>query len=112
MEQLTYTLTLRVYGKEKVIGPGMAELLEKIDALKSIRKATADMGMAYSKAWRILKNAEDSLGFALLSLTTGGKGGGGAQLTQEGRDFLDAYRRFEREVGEQAERIFERIFEQ
>ena len=110
MKYLSYTLTLRLYGKEKVIGPGMAELLEKIEALKSIRQATAAMGMAYSKAWRILKNAEDSLGFPLLTLTTGGRGGGGAELTQAGRDFLAAYRRFLSEVVTQADQIFAEVF--
>jgi len=110
MEKLTYELTLRLFGRQKVIGPGMAELLEKIEELKSISRATAAMGMAYSKAWRILRNAEDSLGFALLVPTTGGRGGGGAQLTAEGRAFLRDYRRFQAEVETEAGRIFGEIF--
>ena len=51
-DQLRYTLMLRVYGEERIFGPGIAELLERVEQTHSLRKATADMGMAYSKAWR------------------------------------------------------------
>ena len=60
--QLRYTLMLRVYGEEKIFGPGIAELLERVEQTHSMRKATQDMGMAYSKAWRIVKTAENALG--------------------------------------------------
>ena len=76
--KLRYTLMLRVYGEEKIFGPGIAELLERVEETHSLRKATMDMGMAYSKAWRIVKTAENALGFPLLDSAVGGKGGGGA----------------------------------
>jgi molybdate transport system regulatory protein len=34
-----------------MFGPGMAELLERIGKLGSIRKAAASMKMSYRKAW-------------------------------------------------------------
>ncbi|MDO4564470.1 MAG: LysR family transcriptional regulator [Clostridia bacterium] len=111
MEQkLRYTLALKVYGDEKIFGPGIAELLEKIDEFKSIRKATLSMGMAYSKAWSIIKTAEKSLGFSLLHSTTGGAGGGGAVLTEKGRQFLLSYRKFETIVHDYADEIFLELF--
>ncbi|MDO4543875.1 MAG: LysR family transcriptional regulator [Clostridia bacterium] len=111
MEQrLRYTLALKVYGDEKIFGPGIAELLEKIDEHKSIRKATLSMNMAYSKAWTIIKNAEHSLGFPLLDSVTGGKGGGGAKLTDKGRQFLLSYRKFESIVHDYADEIFLEMF--
>ena len=76
--KLRYTLSLRVYGEEKIFGPGIAELLERVEQTHSLRRATMDMGMAYSKAWRIVKTAENALGFPLLDSATGGKGGGAA----------------------------------
>ena len=94
-EKLRYTLMLRVYGEEKIFGPGIA---------------TQDMGMAYSKAWRIVKTAENALGFPLLDSTVGGKGGGSAHLTERGRRFLTAYRRFESVVHAYADEIFEDMF--
>ncbi len=109
-QRLRYTLVLKVYGEEKVFGPGIAELLEKIDTVKSIRKATMDMGMAYSKAWSIIKTAENSLGFSLLKSTAGGAGGGGAVLTEKGREFLLTYRKFESIVHDYADEIFMEMF--
>ncbi len=107
---LRYTLVLRVYGDEKIFGPGIAELLEHVEELHSLRKATAAMGMAYSKAWSIVKNAERALGFPLLVSTVGGKGGGSATLTERGKRFLSAYRRFESIVHGYADEIFEELF--
>ena len=108
--KLRYTLVLRVYGEEKIFGPGIAELLEHVDELHSLRKATQAMGMAYSKAWTIVKNAETALGFPLLVSTVGGRGGGKAELTDRGRQFLSAYRRFESVVHTYADEIFEDLF--
>ena len=56
-KQLHYTLTLRIYGEDKCFGPGIAELLERVDEFKSLRQATISMEMAYSKAWRVIKTA-------------------------------------------------------
>ena len=108
--KLRYTLMLRVYGEEKIFGPGIAELLERVEQTHSLRRATMDMGMAYSKAWRIVKTAENALGFPLLASTVGGKGGGSAQITERGRRFLTAYRRFEAAVHEYADDVFEELF--
>ncbi len=108
--KLRYTLMLRVYGEEKIFGPGIAELLERVEQTHSLRKATLDMGMAYSKAWRIVKTAENALGFSLLDSTVGGKGGGSAHLTERGKQFLTAYRRFESVVHAYADEMFEDMF--
>ena len=108
--RLRYTLVLRVYGEEKIFGPGIAELLKRVDEVHSLRKATMTMGMAYSKAWSIVKNAENALGFPLLQTVVGGRGGGSAALTDRGRQFLNAYRRFESVVHSYADEIFEDLF--
>ena len=42
-KQLRYSLTLRIYGEEKCFGPGIAELLERVDEVRSLRKATISM---------------------------------------------------------------------
>lgn len=63
-------------------------------------------GMAYSKAWTILKNAEEQLGFKLLLSTTGGKHGGGAQLTEQGEALLAAYARYCQTLRDFAQRQF------
>ena len=47
------------------LGHGVVELCERVERLGSLNKAAADMGMAYSKAWRIVKQAEEGLDVAL-----------------------------------------------
>lgn len=108
-KQLRCHTSVRIYGEEKCFGPGVAELLERVDQLRSLRKATIEMEMAYSKAWKIVKIAEANLGFPLLKSVTGGKGGGGAELTEDARKFLAAYRRLEQSVRQFADEAFVEI---
>jgi molybdate transport system regulatory protein len=105
-KQLRCSVIVRIYGEDKCFGPGIADLLERVDQFRSLRKATIDMGMAYSKAWKILKIAEENLGFPLLKSVTGGKGGGGAELTDDARRFLTSYRGFEEAVRIYADEAF------
>ena len=106
MSELHPAVTLRLYTDRKCFGPGVAMLLRRIQILHSLRAAAMDMHMAYSKAWTILREAERGLGFKLLHSTTGGRGGGGAVLTEQGERLLDAYDLCERELKAEAERLF------
>ena len=108
-KELRCQTSVRIYGEEKCFGPGVAELLERVDQLRSLRKATIEMDMAYSKAWRIVKTAETNLGFELLKSVTGGNGGGGAELTEDAKKFLAAYRRLELSVRQFADEAFVEI---
>ncbi|MBE6909449.1 MAG: LysR family transcriptional regulator [Ruminococcaceae bacterium] len=91
--ELRAVLSVRLFTDRKCFGPGVAELLRRVDEHRSLRAAAQSMEMAYSKAWTIMKNAEEGLGVKLLASSTGGKGGGGAVLTDEARQFLEAYER-------------------
>ena len=112
MEQkLTYNLAVRLFSDEKCFGPGVAQLLHRVQELHSLRAAAMSMNMAYSKAWTIVKNSENALGFKLLSTTTGGKHGGGATLTPEGAAFLQAYDEFCGKLNQYGDRLFTETFE-
>ena len=76
---------------EKFFGEGPARLLREIDKTGSLRAAAISMGMAYTKALKLMKQAEDALGFSLITRTTGGKAGGGSILTPEGIRWLRQY---------------------
>ena len=84
-------LTVRIFGEEKCFGPGVAELLRRVEQEKSLRAAAISMAMAYSKAWTVIRSSEAELGFKLLISTTGGKNGGGASLSPEAKRLLAAY---------------------
>ncbi|MEA5060071.1 MAG: LysR family transcriptional regulator [Clostridia bacterium] len=110
-EPLSYRVQLRVYKGEKCFGRGIAELLTRVSRTGSLRSAAAEMDLAYSKAWRIIKTSEDVLGFRLLSSQAGGKHGGGALLTPEAQDMLARYDRFVQEGERALDKIFAQCFE-
>lgn len=108
--ELRPVLTIRLFAEEKCFGPGIAELLRRVRELKSLRAAAASMGMAYSKAWRIIRTAEGVFGCKLLSSSIGGKGGGGAVLTEEARRLLSAYDAYVADVTAYSQGKFEEAF--
>ena len=111
MEQkLTYNLTVRLFSDEKCFGPGVAQLLHRVQELHSLRAAAMSMNMAYSKAWTVVRNAEDGLGFHLLTSTAGGKHGGGAELTDEARQMIAAYDAYCEKLRAYGEKLFEETF--
>ena len=77
------------------LGPGMAELLDRIGKLGSIRKAAASMEMSYRKAWLLLQGMQKTFGAPVVATETGGSAGGGAQLTDLGTKLLKTYRAIE-----------------
>lgn len=108
--ELHEKITIRLFQEDRCFGPGMAELLERVQEHHSLRAAAASMEMAYSKAWTMVKNAEAQLGFSLLCRVTGGAGGGGATLTPEAERLLACYRAYQEEVGAFARQRFGEIF--
>ncbi len=80
----------------RVFGPGPVDLLERVGELGSLRAAAIDMGMAYTKATRLVHDAERAFGFALTERTVGGSGGGGSRLTAQAREPLERSRAFAR----------------
>lgn len=88
---LKVTLRLEDGEGQRRFGPGVAALLSQVREYRSLRAAAGAMGMAYSKAWRIVRSAEEAFGCKLLDSTVGGRNGGGAVLTPEAEALLAAY---------------------
>ena len=103
-------VSLRIFGEEKCFGPGVAQLLRRVEEKHSLRAAAISMGMAYSKAWTIIKTAEKELGFDLLVSTTGGKNGGGASLSQQAMSLLAAYEQYCTDIRTYAQEEFDARF--
>lgn len=102
---------LRLYENgSKFFGPGVAVLLERVSEHGSLRAAAASLGMAYSKAWRIIRQAETVLGFSLLESQTGGRGGGGAVVSAPAQEFLERYKTFESRLRLEAEKLYQELF--
>ena len=63
--QLHYGISLKLYFDNKAFGPGMSALLRGIEETGSLQGAAQSMNMAYSKAWKMLKESEKAWGFML-----------------------------------------------
>ena len=83
-------------------GRGIASPCLGVREKGSLNAAAKSMKMAYSKAWRIIKETEAALGIQLLDRD----GAHGSTLTAEGDKLLDAYL----EVDEKLQKIAEEEF--
>ena len=89
--ELHVVISCRMFTDQKCFGPGVVQLLKRVDELHSLRAAAMSISMAYSKAWTVIRGAEEGLGFKLLASNIGGRNGGGAALTDEARQMMRAY---------------------
>jgi molybdate transport system regulatory protein len=92
MARLKLTIVLNSGAR---FGPGKAALLESIRDSGSISAAARGMGMSYKRAWLLLDSINRAFKTPAVTAATGGHHGGGARLTDFGRDLLDRYRRME-----------------
>lgn len=77
-------------------GPGKADLLEALQKTGSITEASARLGMSYMRAWTLIRTMNRCFKEPLVIAVRGGtRGGGGASLSETGRQVLELYRRME-----------------
>ncbi|MGB4811380.1 MAG: TOBE domain-containing protein [Methylophilaceae bacterium] len=72
-------------------------LLEKIGDYGSITQAAKAAGLSYKGAWNAIDSMNSMFGEPLVETMTGGKGGGGTQLTSTGIRIVDTYKALHRE---------------
>ena len=94
----------------KAFGDGPYELLKRVDYTHSLHRAAKEMGMAYSKAWRLILTLEERLGFSLLEKKTGGLFGGGSQVTPKGKVLMNHYGGFRKDAEKGLEKIYRKHF--
>jgi molybdate transport system regulatory protein len=94
----------------KTFGDGPYELLANVEKTGSLHKACARMGMSYSKAWKLIRNMEQKLGFFVLDREVGGRSGGGSKITSRAKELMTCYARFRDETQKAVERIYREQF--
>lgn len=82
-------------GAVVAIGPGKADLLQAIADHGSISAAARGMAMSYRRAWLLVEGMNNAFRRPLVETLTGGDGGGGARLTETGKEVLRRYRAME-----------------
>ena len=89
-------LTLRVLGKRRpAIGPGKAELIERIASTGSISAAARAMGMSYRRAWQLVEALNQDFRERVVTTAAGGARGGGARVSKFGLRLVAEYRSME-----------------
>ena len=95
----------------KAFGDGPCELLKKVAESHSLHRAAKEMGMAYSKAWRLIGTMEERLGFLLIERKVGGLSGGGSRVTPQGRKLMERYGHFQKDVKTSLKKIYRKHFD-
>lgn len=73
------------------IGPGKIDLLRHIDSEGGISPAARKMGITFRRAWYLIDTMNTAFGRPLVETEVGGPGGGGAALTDLGRELVARY---------------------
>lgn len=84
-----------IHGDDFAIGPGKADLLEAIDRTGSISAAARQLGMAYRRAWLLVDSMNRCFRSPLVETAAGGAAGGGAVVSELGREVLQRFRAME-----------------
>jgi molybdate transport system regulatory protein len=89
-------LTLRILGRgTPAMGPGKAELIERIAETGSISAAARAMGMSYRRAWQLVEALNAAFKDPVVVTAVGGERGGGARVTPYGRRQAALFREME-----------------
>ncbi|CAM3235873.1 molybdate transport system regulatory protein [Paracoccus aminovorans] len=103
-------LSLRLhFDSGLTFGRGKADLLQFIDEDGSISAAGRRMKMSYRRAWSLVEEMNGHFDTPLVDSSRGGAKGGGAVLTERGREVLDDYRALEDLLRQQGAGILARM---
>jgi molybdate transport system regulatory protein len=91
----------RVYIGESIsLGPGKIDLLRLIAEHRSISAAARALDIPYKRAWLLIDSLNQGFGRPVVATASGGKGGGGAAVTQLGLDLLERYALLEQRIND------------
>ena len=84
--------------KELFLGIGKIWLFENIRKTGSITNAAKEMKMAYRQAWQLVEEMNQRAESPLVEKLLGGKGGGGAKLTEAGEKAITVFYEIEKRI--------------
>ena len=73
------------------LGEGRIQLLKAVHQEGSLSKAAKFLNLSYKKAWHLLNSMNSSGKESVTINTIGGKGGGGTELTEYGKDLIRVF---------------------
>ena len=103
-------LKIRLADGDRILcGPGTEMLFDAIEETGSVRRVAAATGMSYTKAWKIIHDAESASGKVLVERSNGGRDGGCASLTDDARSLMALYKSFSRKLTEAKDSIIKEM---
>lgn len=91
---MSYKIKSRIWIESKnhvLLGEGRVHLLKAIEETGSLSKAAKSLGLSYKKAWQLIDSVNKSAKKPVTINSIGGKGGGGAKLTDYGKSLIKAF---------------------
>tara|TARA_R110002049_G_scaffold309212_2_gene518718 strand:+ start:2202 stop:2540 length:339 start_codon:yes stop_codon:yes gene_type:complete len=91
---MAYKIKSRIWIESKghvLLGEGRVQLLKAIDDTGSLSKAAKSLNLSYKKAWSLLDSINKSAKTPVTINSIGGKGGGGAELTDYGKSLVTTF---------------------
>jgi molybdate transport system regulatory protein len=107
-----YSVGFRVWINEEhghFMGLGRVRLLENIIEAGSITRAAAAMKMSYRQAWQMVEDMNSRSEKPLVEKILGGRGGGGARVTEAGEKAIRLFYKLEEDVAKLSKKLSEKI---
>jgi len=91
---MNYKIKSRIWievDNKVLLGEGRVKLLKSIEETGSLSKAAKHLNMSYKKAWTLVDAVNKSADKSVITTSIGGKNGGGAQLTEYGKELISVF---------------------
>ena len=91
---MSYKIKSRIWIESEnrvLLGEGRVQLLKTINETGSLSKAARSLNISYKKAWGLINSVNKSAKKPVTINTIGGKGGGGAKLTDYGKTLINTF---------------------
>jgi molybdate transport system regulatory protein len=93
---VAFKMRIRIYAGDRMLGPGKMELLAQVDSTRSLSAAAREMGMSYTRAWKLTQELNSDPARPMIAMSRGGPSGGSAEVTSFGKKVLALYQSMER----------------
>ncbi len=94
-----------------VFGKGKLEILELINKKGSISAAAKDLGVSYKKVWNHIQILENNMNKQYV-ITSKGRRVGGSIITQDAKNFMEKFKKLQKDIEEYANTRFMELFYQ
>ncbi len=94
-----------------LLGEGRLEIFQAVERTGSLSAAARELGMSYRAVWGKVKTTEERLGLKLVNGVAGGPKHGGTKLTDQAREFIARFEKFDRRARAAVNKIAEELFD-